>query len=59
MAMREKVRPPTKRALRDASRLALRRHPAGGRVLSEASVAKREGVKKRGTERSTKRGSNR
>lgn len=53
MKVKEKLRPPTKRALRDASKLARRRHPAGGRVLAEASVARREGVRKRTAKRGT------
>jgi len=49
MKRRESVRPPTRKALRDASKLARRHHSAGGRVLSEASAAKREGVRRRST----------
>ena len=44
---KERIKPPTKRALKDASKLLVRKHPAGGRVLADASVAKREGIKKR------------
>jgi hypothetical protein len=44
---KERIKPPTKSALKDASKLLVRKHPAGGRVLADASVAKREGVKKR------------
>ena len=45
MATKEKIKPPTKRELSDGSNLLRKKHPAGGRVLAEESVAKREKVK--------------
>jgi hypothetical protein len=46
MAKKEKIIPPSKKALKDASKLLRKKHPAGGRTLADKSVAKREGAKR-------------
>jgi hypothetical protein len=43
---KENVKPPTKRELTDAGKQTPKKHPSGGRVLAEESVAINEGVKK-------------
>lgn len=48
---KERITPPTKRELKDASRLLRQGHPAGGRVLADKSVAVREGATTRGRKR--------
>jgi hypothetical protein len=48
MRVKEVIRPPTKKATRDASKELRKGHPSGGRVMADKSVAKREGVKPRG-----------
>ena len=45
MATKEKIKPPTKKELSDGSKLLRKGHSAGGRVMADESVAKREGVK--------------
>jgi hypothetical protein len=42
---KETIKPPTKKELTDASKELKKGHSAGGRILAEASVAKRQGVK--------------
>jgi hypothetical protein len=42
---KERITPPTKRELGDASRQMRGGHSSGGRTMADASVAKREGVK--------------
>ena len=51
MAKKETITPPSKAALRDASKELKKGHSSGGRTLADQSVAKREGAK-----RSSKRG---
>ena len=41
---KERIKPPTRRELSDASRLLRQGHPAGGRVMADKSVAVRERV---------------
>jgi hypothetical protein len=53
---KETITPPTARELKDASQELRKGHPSGGRTMADASVAKREGVAKRSTKRSHKRG---
>ena len=53
---KETIKPPTARELKDASEELRKGHPSGGRTMADASVAKREGVSKRSTKRSYKRG---
>jgi hypothetical protein len=43
---KERISPPTKRELRDASKELRRGHSSAGRVLAEQSVAKRQGVRR-------------
>ena len=43
---KETIRPPTKADLRDASKQTRKGHGSGGRTLADASVAKRQGVKR-------------
>ena len=43
---KETIKPPTKREKTDASKELRKGHPSGGRVLAEASVAKRQGAAK-------------
>lgn len=44
-AGKETIKPPTKKELTDASQELKAGHSSGGRVLADASVAKRQGVK--------------
>jgi hypothetical protein len=43
---KEKIKPPTKPELTDAGKQTKKKHPSGGRVLAEESVAIKEGIKK-------------
>lgn len=43
---KETIKPPTKKALTDASRELKKGHPSGGRTMADKSVAVREGVAK-------------
>jgi hypothetical protein len=45
---KETIKPPTRRELTDAAKQLKQGHPSGGRVMADASVAKRQGVKRRG-----------
>jgi hypothetical protein len=54
MAQKEKIVPPSKRELKDASKELKKRHPSGGRTMADQAVAKRQGAK-RGRKRSTRR----
>jgi hypothetical protein len=54
MARKEKIVPPSKRELKDASGELKKRHPSGGRTMADQSVAKRQGAKRR-TKRSTRK----
>jgi hypothetical protein len=47
MAKKETIVPPSKKALKDASKELRKGHSSGGRTLADASVAKREGVKRK------------
>ena len=47
MAKKERVIPPSKRELKDASRQLKKRHPSGGRTMADESVAKRQGVRRK------------
>ena len=44
---KERIRPPTKRALSDAGKKLPKGSPADGRVLADESVARKQGVKPR------------
>lgn len=44
---RETIKPPTKKELSDASKELRKGHSSGGRTMADASVAKREGVKRK------------
>jgi hypothetical protein len=44
---KETIRPPTRRELKDGSKQLKKKHPSGGRVLADESVAVRQGVAKR------------
>lgn len=44
---KETIRPPSKKELSDASRQLKKGHSSGGRTMADASVAKREGVKRK------------
>jgi len=48
MASKERIIPPSRKDLSQASRLLKKGSGAGGRVLADASVAKREGAKRPG-----------
>jgi hypothetical protein len=41
---KEVIKPPTRKELTDASKELRKGHPAGGRVMADQSVAKRQGV---------------
>ncbi len=56
MPKQEKIIPPTSKALTDASNQLKGKHPSGGRVLADQSVAKREGAKRGIVKQSSKRG---
>jgi hypothetical protein len=43
---KEKIKPPTKGELTDASKQLRKGHPSGGRTEADESVAVRQGVKK-------------
>jgi len=47
MAKKERIKPPSKRAVRDGSKELRKGHPSGGRTMADRSVAIREGVSKR------------
>jgi hypothetical protein len=47
MANKERIVPPTKKALKDASKELRKKHPSGGRTLADESVAKRQRVPRR------------
>lgn len=47
MVKKETIKPPSKKDLKDASKMLRKGHPSAGRVMSEAAVAKRQGVKRR------------
>jgi len=44
---KETIKPPTARELKDASKELRKGHSSGGRTMADASVAKREGVRRR------------
>ena len=46
MAKKERIIPPSKRELHDASKQLRKRHPSGGRTMADQSVAKRQGAKR-------------
>jgi hypothetical protein len=48
MPKKETITPPSKQALRDASKELKKGHSSGGRTLADQSVAKREGAKRGG-----------
>lgn len=50
---KERITPPSKKDLKDASKKLKKGSPAAGRVMAEASVAKKQGVK-RGTPKKRK-----
>jgi hypothetical protein len=47
MKIKESIKPPTKKELSDASKQLRRGHPSGGRTMADASVAKKQHVKRR------------
>jgi hypothetical protein len=47
MAKKETIKPPTKKDLKDASKELRKGRPSGGRVMADASVAARQGVKRK------------
>jgi hypothetical protein len=47
MKVKEIIVPPSKRALKDASKQLKKGHPSGGRTMADKSVASREGVKRK------------
>ena len=51
MAKRETIIPPNKKELTAASKLLKRGNPAGARVMTDKSVAVREGVSKKSPKR--------
>jgi hypothetical protein len=44
---KETIKPPSSRELKDASKEMRKGHPSGGRTMADASVAKRQGAKRR------------
>ncbi len=46
MAKKERIIPPSRRELRDASGQLKKRHSSGGRTMADQSVAKRQGAKR-------------
>jgi hypothetical protein len=52
---KERIKPPTKRELTDASKQLKKGHSSAGRVMADASVAKREGVRKASKKTTSKR----
>ena len=55
MANKERVKPPTRRELRDAGKQTRKRHSSGARVLAERALAIREGISKPSKKRTYKR----
>jgi hypothetical protein len=47
MPKKETIVPPSKKALKDASKELKKGHPSGGRTMADKSVAKREGAKRK------------
>jgi hypothetical protein len=47
MKIKESIKPPTKKELSDASKQLRRGHPSAGRTMADASVAKKQHVKRR------------
>jgi hypothetical protein len=47
MAKKETITPPTKKALKDASKQLKKGHPSGGRTMVDGAVAKKEGAKRK------------
>jgi hypothetical protein len=43
---KETIKPPTRKDLTDASKQLRKGHGSGGRTMADASVAKRQGVKR-------------
>lgn len=46
MPRKETIIPPSKRAVKDASKELRKGHSSGGRTMADRSVAKREGAKR-------------
>jgi len=48
MARKERITPPSKKELRDGSKQMRKGHSSGARAMADASVAKRQGAKRKG-----------
>ena len=44
MPSKETIKPPSKNAVKDASKELKKGHPSGGRTMADQSVAKKQGV---------------